>query len=193
MWPRGAGQEDRESESLLALLGSYASACSFLPPDFLFYEKNIIVKNTAVFFLIKIYLFRAAPCSLKWKSESVSRSVLSNSLWPHGLQPTRLFSPWNSPARILEWVAIPFSRECSRPRDGTWVSHITGRFFTIWATREAHAAYGILIPWPGITPGPLKWKPLVLTPGPLGNSPMSRYCYLQISYLITLMYLLVYI
>ena len=128
-----------------------------------------------------------------FRTSEVKVAVMSNSLWPHGLQPTRLFSPWNSPARILEWVAIPFSRECSRPRDGTWVSHITGRFFTIWATREAHAAYGILIPWPGITPGPLKWKPLVLTPGPLGNSPMSRYCYLQISYLITLMYLLVYI
>ena len=128
-------------------------------------------------------------------SEKVKVLVIQScpTLWPHGLQPTRLLSPWNSPARILEWVAIPFSRECSRPRDGTWVSHITGRFFTIWATREAHAAYGILIPWPGITPGPLKWKPLVLTPGPPGNSPMSRYCYLQISYLITLMYLLVYI
>ena len=33
-------------------------------------------------------------------------------------------------ARILEWVAIPFSRRSSQPRDGTQVSHITGRFFT---------------------------------------------------------------
>ena len=32
-------------------------------------------------------------------------------------------------ARILEWVAIPFSRASSRPRDGTWVSHPAGRFF----------------------------------------------------------------
>ena len=39
-------------------------------------------------------------------------------------------------ARILEWIAIPFSRESSRPRDRAWVSHIAGRFFTIWATRE---------------------------------------------------------
>ena len=41
-------------------------------------------------------------------------------------------------ARILEWVAIPFSRGSSWPRDQTWVSCIAGRFFTIWATREAH-------------------------------------------------------
>ena len=36
-------------------------------------------------------------------------------------------------ARILEWVAIPFSTGSSQPRDRTLVSCITGRFFTIWA------------------------------------------------------------
>ena len=41
-------------------------------------------------------------------------------------------------ARILEWVNIPFSRGSSSPRDQTWVSRITGRFFTIWVTRKAH-------------------------------------------------------
>ena len=40
-------------------------------------------------------------------------------------------------ARILEWIAIPFSRGSSQPKDWTWVSHIAGRFFAIWATREA--------------------------------------------------------
>ena len=40
-------------------------------------------------------------------------------------------------ARVLEWIAISFSRGSSGPRDWTWVSHITGRHFTIWATREA--------------------------------------------------------
>ena len=39
-------------------------------------------------------------------------------------------------ARILEWVTISFSRRSSWPRDWTWVSHIVGRCFTIWATRE---------------------------------------------------------
>ena len=41
-----------------------------------------------------------------------------------------------SQARILEWVAIPFSRGSSWPRNWTCVSCIAGRFFTIWATRE---------------------------------------------------------
>ena len=39
-------------------------------------------------------------------------------------------------ARILEWVAIIFSKEASQPRDQTWVSHIAGTFFTVWATKE---------------------------------------------------------
>ena len=39
-------------------------------------------------------------------------------------------------ARILEWVATPYSRGSSWPRDWTWVSSIAGRFFTMWATRE---------------------------------------------------------
>ena len=34
-------------------------------------------------------------------------------------------------ARILEWVAMPFSGGSSQPRDPTPVSHIVGRFFTI--------------------------------------------------------------
>ena len=40
-------------------------------------------------------------------------------------------------ARILKWVAISYSRGSSRPRDWTQVFHIAGRFFTVWATREA--------------------------------------------------------
>ena len=40
-------------------------------------------------------------------------------------------------ARILEWVAIPLSRGSSWPRDQIQVFLIAGRFFTIWATREA--------------------------------------------------------
>ena len=40
-------------------------------------------------------------------------------------------------ARILEWVAISFSRGSSRPSDQTRVSRIAGRHFTNWATREA--------------------------------------------------------
>ena len=64
----------------------------------------------------------------------VSHSIMSDSFWPHGLEPARLLCPWDSPARMLEWVDIPFSRGSSQPRGWTQVSCITDRFFTIWAT-----------------------------------------------------------
>ena len=40
-------------------------------------------------------------------------------------------------ARILEWVAVPFFRGSSQPKERTQVSRIAGGFFTVWATREA--------------------------------------------------------
>ena len=46
-------------------------------------------------------------------------------------------------ARILEWVAISFSRKSSRPRDRTRVSHSISRCFTIWATREVTLAHEV--------------------------------------------------
>ena len=39
-------------------------------------------------------------------------------------------------ARVLEWVAISFSRASSQPRDRIQILCIAGRFFTVWATRE---------------------------------------------------------
>ena len=49
-------------------------------------------------------------------------------------------------ARRLEWVAIPFSRGSSQPRDQTHVSCIAGRFFTVWATRNHLFHKGIKCP-----------------------------------------------
>ena len=49
-------------------------------------------------------------------------------------------------ARILEWIAISFSRRSSHPRVGTRVSHIVGRCFTICATREVISPYQFLSP-----------------------------------------------
>ena len=44
--------------------------------------------------------------------------------------------------RILEWVAYPFSRGYSQPRNQTGVSCIASRFFTSWATREVQGIQG---------------------------------------------------
>ena len=61
---------------------------------------------------------------------------MSDSLQPMDFSPPVSSVHGILQARIQEWVAIPFSRGSSQPRDQTWVSHIAGRFFAIWATRE---------------------------------------------------------
>ena len=47
-------------------------------------------------------------------------------------------------ARILEWVAFPFSSGSSQSRNRTWVSCIAGGFFTNWVTRDAHDRRSII-------------------------------------------------
>ena len=61
-------------------------------------------------------------------------TAMPNSLQLCGLQPPGSSLHGILQARILEWVAIPFSRGFSQPRDRTQVC-IAGRFFAIWATR----------------------------------------------------------
>ena len=59
-------------------------------------------------------------------------------------------------ARILEWLAMSSSTGSSQTRDWTQVSHIAGRFFTIWATREPQEYWsGQPIPSPGDLPDPV--------------------------------------
>ena len=57
---------------------------------------------------------------------------MSNSATPCTLACQAPLSMGILQARILEWVAISFSRGSSQPRDWTWVSSIAGRFFTMW-------------------------------------------------------------
>ena len=72
--------------------------------------------------------------------------VLVTQLCPTLCNPTDYSPPGSSvhrilQARILEWVAMPSSRGSSQPRDQTQISHNAGRFFNIWATREALCYY----------------------------------------------------
>ena len=64
---------------------------------------------------------------VKWKSLSHIQLCDPMDYTVHGI-----LQAW-----ILEWVAFPFSRGSSQPSNWTGVSHIAGRFFTNWATREA--------------------------------------------------------
>ena len=84
-------------------------------------------------------------------------------------------------ARILEWVAFPFSRESSQPRDRTQVSHIAGGFLTSWVTREAQEYWGgqpipspADLPDPGIKPGSPALQ-VVSLPAKLSVKPLSMW------------------
>ena len=59
-----------------------------------------------------------------------------------------------SQARVLEWVAISFSRGSSLPRGHTQVSISAGKFFTIWATRDKE--------WPSASLASTPWQPWVV-------------------------------
>ena len=75
---------------------------------------------------------------------------MSNSLRHHGL-----YSSWNYPLRILEWVAFPFSRESLQSRDQIQVSCIAGEFFTSCVTKGAQEYWsGQPIPSPADLPNP---------------------------------------
>ena len=62
-------------------------------------------------------------------------SGMSDSLRPHGLRLPDSSVHGISQTRILEWVAIPFSRGYPWPRSQTWAPCFAGRFFPIWASR----------------------------------------------------------
>ena len=87
---------------------------------------------------MEIWLFLASPiiCFFSTtQSEKVKAKI--SQLCPTLCQPMDFIVHGILQARILEWVAIPFFRGSSQPRDRTQVSQIAGEFFTIWATREA--------------------------------------------------------
>ena len=60
-------------------------------------------------------------------------------------------------ARILEWVAFPFSRVSSQPRDRIQVSRIAVRFFTIWATGSPGILEWVPYPFSSKSSQPRNW------------------------------------
>ena len=80
-------------------------------------------------------LVSAQPSPLTQGLKSESRSVMFDSLWPHGL-----YSPWTSLGQNTGYSEgkeyFPFSRRSSQLRNRTPVSCTAGGFFTSWATRE---------------------------------------------------------
>ena len=91
---------------------------------------------------------RMSDWTTKWSESEVAQSCLTLcDAMDYSLPGSSVYGIFR--ARILEWVAISFSRKSSRPWDWTLVSCIVGRRFTVWATRETSSIYWFisLIPW----------------------------------------------
>ena len=85
-----------------------------------------------------------------------SHSVMSNSSWSHGLQPTRLLCPWIFQARVLEWGAIAFSameyyssikKNEIMPLAATWMDLEIVILSEITQDRERQISYDITYMW----------------------------------------------
>ena len=113
VWPVGRPGGDLGKEELGYLFTQ-------LPPHHLVLAESLVLRSL---------------CSLC--CAVLSCSVVSNFLWPPRTVHGAPLSMGILQARILEWVAMPCCRGSSQPRDRTHVSRIAGRFFTMWATREA--------------------------------------------------------
>ena len=95
-------------------------------PDFRWYYKVTVTKTLMV----------VAQKHIQIKG-TVWSEVKITQLYPSLCYPMNYTVQRSLQARILDWVAFPFSRGSSQPRDWTQVSHIADGFFTSWATREA--------------------------------------------------------
>ena len=94
-----------------------------------------------------------------------SHSVVSDSQWPHGLQPTRLLHPWDSLARVLEWGAIAFS---VASRVGVFLPY--SLLFSREGEREAAVSFPlreILLLW-----GMEHWKHFLASTLPISLEPV---------------------
>ena len=110
--------------------------------DFWLYQKYFILLWMTCGLFSVLCCHKPHSCDHSCVYVCVCVCVLVAQLYPTLCDPLGYNLPGSSvhgilQARILEWVAISFSRGSSQPRDQTRVSCITGIFFTSWTSREA--------------------------------------------------------
>ena len=127
-----------KKESKAKVCASFKNLSSQITGEKKQYCKTYSGDSTPLLVHIQAHL----PLKGPWEAYLVQPSTFRKWKWKW-LSSVWLFAtPWTVvhgilQARILEWVAFPFSRGSSQPRDQIQVSHIAGRFFTGWAIREA--------------------------------------------------------
>ena len=134
----------------LSPLKSCSCSCMWLPRETL--DIPFIHKGSSwyPYLCLRVFMLSHSSCiqlfETLWTGSSVHGilqarilevrcSPVSDSLWPHGLWPTRLIHPWGFPGKNkgvgCQWVAISSSGGSSQPRDWTWIMSpaLVGRFF----------------------------------------------------------------
>ena len=89
----------------------------------IFYPSGKVIQSIKLLITSFTTNIQGTLCTRMW-------SVLSDSLRPHGRQPTRFVCPWDSPGKKTGAGAIPFSKGSFQPRDGMCVTCIAGRLFS---------------------------------------------------------------
>ena len=108
----------------------FMSIASVMPSSYLIIWHPLLLLPS-IFSSIRVFFNE----SEKWSESKVAQSCLTL------CDPMDCSLPGSSvhgifQARVLEWIAVSFSRRSSRPRDRTQVSHIVDGRFTIWTTSE---------------------------------------------------------
>ena len=133
----GCSREQRTHSPTLPLVISNVFFKSKDKPTWVVYRIMGTLRQYSVLFHKKNKYFGITNGELEGKKRKVkvtqSYLTLCNQ---RGYRVHRILRPEFS--RILEWVAIPFSRGSSQLRDWTQVSRMAGWFFTSWATRVHH-------------------------------------------------------
>ena len=122
------GQGSRAEGPALMHTGALLSGCQPVPPTPVIKDTHL---QASLFFSLLLHCLTSffEQFSLYHSGSPLSCPALCDPMdyTVHGILQ----------ARILEWVAFPFSRGPSQPRGQTGVSSIAGRFLTNWAIREA--------------------------------------------------------
>ena len=121
--------------------------------DFWFVKTKFLIIYTNSVVLCKVYTYIYIYIYIHTHTYvcvyTMWNNISENKVKVKSLSHVRLFAtPWTvayqAPLSMgfskqeywIDWIAISFSRRSSQPRDWTRVSHIVGRRFTVWATRE---------------------------------------------------------
>ena len=135
--------------SRVRLLGTPWTAACQAPPSMGFSRQEYWsgVPLPSPMSILAHCLLIAVQSYASWKQRPLKVKVLVAQSCPALCNPMHCSPPGSSVhgtllARMLEWVAMPFSRGSFQPRNWTQVFFIAGRFFTVWATHNAQHHLG---------------------------------------------------